>query len=116
MSDKKEIEAVKRIDEVKGRSEMLQVIEAITALQVQRANPTRAGMIEALRNAQSLASTEIQGEICQNGGLVCSKPWIEFTANELYALLSTYQNGLIQHGKKKCHDELFKKFLSERGL
>lgn len=116
MSDKKETEVIKRIDEINGENEILQVVTAITALQVQLANPTRVGMINALKNAQSLALSEIQETINQNGGLACSKPWTEFSENELYSLLFTYQSGLIQHGKKKCGEELFKKLLSGYGL
>ena len=113
MPNKEELEAAKRIDEAKAKYEVLQIAEAYTALQMQRANPTRVGMIEALQKAQSLASAEIQGEINQNGGYARSKPWTEFTTAELYSLLPIYQDGLIQLCKKKCSEKLLKELLSE---
>ena len=54
--------------EMKDRAEMLQIVGAMAALQYQMSFPTYEGMIAALRNAQYLASSEIQGAINQSGG------------------------------------------------
>ena len=102
--------------EMKDRAEMLQIVGAMAALQYQMNFPTYEGMIAALRNAQYLASSEIQGAINQSGGQACSKPWAEFTPDELYHMLPAYMDGLNQHGIKKCGEQLFKKILSENGL
>lgn len=52
--------------EMKDRAEMLQIVGAMSALQYQMNAPTYEGMIAALRNAQYLASSEIQGAINQS--------------------------------------------------
>ena len=104
-----------KLSEMKDRAEMLQIVGAMAALQYQMNFPTYKGMIAALQNAQYLAS-EIQGAINQSGGQACSKPWAEFTLDELYHMLPAYMDGLNQHGIKKCGEQLFKKILSENGL
>lgn len=102
-------EFVKNLDEQK---DILEAIEKIKKLQVQRQAPNRNGMIDALQDAKNKAPLEITAlEFSQ--GDTHWMPFTNFSDADLYRKLSQYQQGLeaycIEKIGKKAFDELMKK-------
>lgn len=102
-------EFVKNLDEQK---DILEAIEKIKKLQVQRQAPNRNGMIDALQDAKNKAPLEITAlEFSQ--GDTHWMPFANFSDADLYRKLSQYQQGLeaycIEKIGKKAFDELMKK-------
>ena len=102
-------EFVKNLDEQK---DILEAIEKIKKLQVQRQAPNRNGMIDALQDAKNKAPLEITAlEFSQ--GDTHWMPFTNFSDADLYRELLQYQQGLesycIDKIGKKAFDELMKK-------
>lgn len=90
-----EIESLK---EIKDDKELLDIVEKIMKLQCQIEQPDRSGMIDVLRDAQQIASDEIVQNMQQQGEAVYCKPRDELSDNELYHILWSYRQGVINHG------------------
>ena len=92
---------IERTQKLKDDKEMMDIINKIIKIQHQIDHPDRNGMIEALRDAQQIASAEIVQNMHQQSGYVYSKAWSDLSDYELYSMLPQYQQGLIDHGIAK---------------
>lgn len=104
---------IKNIKETKDNKELLDIIKKIIKLENQIDKPDRNGMIDALKDAQSVACNEIVQNIQQHGGNVYEKSWDIITNQELYSMLPQYKQGLINHGIAKIGKGAFEKLLEE---
>ena len=93
--------------------ELLDIIKKIIKLENQIDKPDRNGMIDALKDAQSVACNEIVQNIQQSSSFFYSKPWVAFSDKELYNMLPQYKQGLINHGIAKIGEGAFEKLLEE---
>lgn len=88
------------------------VMDKIQKLRDQMKNPTRNGMIEALRDAKKSAQVEITAlEISQG-----ATSWVPFSAasdSQLYALLGQYEQGLKLHCIAKIGEKAFDEQMNE---
>lgn len=98
--------------DVQDQKDMVDAINKIKALQCQIKNPTRDGMINALRDAQSTAGDEIF-QIEQSQGDTIPTPWVCFSDRDLYRKLSQYQEGLWRHCMKKIGKKALEELLKE---
>lgn len=84
----------------------------IQKLRAQMKNPTRDGMIEALRDAKMSALMEISAlEMAQS-----ATSWAPFSAasdSQLYALLGQYEQGLKLHCIAKIGEKAFDEQMNE---
>ena len=100
---------VKNLDEQK---DILEAIEKIKKLQVQRQAPNRNGMIDALQDAKNKASLEITSlEFSQ--GDTHWMPFTDFSDADLYRKLSQYQQGLEAYCIKKIGKQLFDELMKK---
>lgn len=104
---------IKNIKETKDNKELLDIIKKIIKLENQIDKPDRNGMIDALKDAQSVACNEIIQNIQQHGGNVYEKSWDIITNQELYSMLPLYKQSLINHGFAKIGKGEFEKLLEE---
>lgn len=104
---------IKNIKETKDNKELLDIIKKIIKLENQIDKPDRNGMIDALKDAQSVACNEIVQNIQQHGGNVYEKSWDIITNQELYSMLPLYKQSLINHGFAKIGKGVFEKLLEE---
>ncbi len=104
---------IKNIKETKDNKELLDIIKKIIKLENQIYKPDRNGMIDALKDAQSVARNEIVQNIQQSSSFFYSKPWVAFSDKELYNMLPQYKQGLINHGIAKIGKGVFEKLLEE---
>jgi hypothetical protein len=89
-----------------------EAIEKIKKLNMQKENPDRNGMIEALCDAKTKAPIEITAlELVQ--GDTRWMPFSDFSDNDLYRKLSQYQKGLENYCIAKIGKELFKKLMDD---
>ncbi len=98
--------------DAQDQKDIMDAVKKIKALQWQIKNPTRDGMINALRDAQSTAEDEIF-QIEQSQGDTIPTPWVCFPDQDLYRKLSQYQEGLRQHCIKKIGQKAFEELLKE---
>ena len=85
----------------------------IQKLRVQMKNPTRDGMIEALRDAKISALTEISALEMAQG----ATSWAPFSAasdSTLYTLLGQYEQGLRLHCIAKIGEKAFDEEMKKR--
>jgi hypothetical protein len=98
-------------EESKVTKDVLDAIDNIKKLQVQRQNPDRNGMIAVLQDAQKTAPMEIlMLELFQG-----DSNWMlfeNFTDYGLYCKLAQYQEGLAIYCIEKIGKELFDKLLN----
>lgn len=92
---------IKSLKKIKDDKEIFDIIKKIIKINQQILSPDRNGMIEALRDAQSVAGNEIAHNIQQQTGFVCHKSWDSIANRELYSMLPQYKQGLINHGISK---------------
>ena len=84
----------------------------IQKLRAQMENPTRDGMIEALRDAKISALTEISAlEMAQ--GATNWVPFSEASDSTLYTLLEQYEQGLRLHCIAKIGEKAFDEQMNE---
>ena len=99
--------------EIKDLNELKEIddfIKAYMKLEAQKRNPTRDGMIDALKEALSVAAAEIKTvEASRNE--TTPTPWENIPDSVLYAKLSEYQQGMYQHAVNKFGEEQIKKRL-----
>lgn len=84
----------------------------IQKLRAQMKNPTRDGMIEALRDAKMSALMEISALEMAQG----ATSWAPFSAasdSQLYALLGQYEQGLKLHCIAKIGEKAFDEQMNE---
>lgn len=97
------MEYIKNIDDQK---DILDAIEKIKKLRVQRQAPDRSGMITALQEAKNKAPMAITVlELVQ--GDTRWMPFAEFSDAELYRKLLQYQQGLENYCIEKIGKKLF---------
>ncbi len=91
------------------------VMDKIQELRDQMKNPTRDGMIKALRDAKRSALVEITAlETSQD-----ATNWVPFSAasnEELYALLRRYEQGLRLHCIAKIGEKAFDEQMKKKQL
>ena len=86
------------------------IIQKINEIQKQIDHPDRNGMIEALRDAQTIALVEIRTiEISQRQPFIV--PAEQFSDQELYNKLFQYRQALITHGAAIVGKEAFEEYL-----
>lgn len=103
------------INQAKDGKDMKDVADAvkkIMALQSQIKEPTRNGMINALRDAKFTAGVEIQQMEYSQGDTI-PMFWDDFSDQDLYRKLSQYQAGLRQHCIKKIGEKALEELLKE---
>lgn len=98
--------------EVKELKEMEDFINAYMKLEAQKRNPSREGMIEALKDALKVASTDIK-IVEESYGETTPTPWENIPNEVLYSKLFEYQQGMYQHAIKKFGKEVVKKLLEK---
>lgn len=98
--------------ETKDIKELKDAVKKFVALQNQRNNPTREGMITALSDAQSTAGKEIM-QVEYSQGDTIPTPWNCFSYQDLYRKLGQYQEGLRQYCIKKFGEKAFEKLVKE---
>ena len=99
--------------EIKDPKELKEIddfIKAFMKLEAQKRNPTRDGMIDALKDALNVAAVEIRN-VESSRNETTPTPWENIPDNILYAKLSEYQQGLYQHAVNKFGEEQIKKRL-----
>ena len=96
----------------KDEKDILDAVKKFVALQKQKNNPTRDGMINALNDAQSTAGKEIQ-QLEYSQGDTIPTPWVCFRDQDLYRKLSQYQDGLRLHCIKKVGEKAFEEMLKK---
>jgi hypothetical protein len=98
------------IKDLKEAKEIGEFANVYLKLESQKRNPSRDGMIDALKDALRIANTEIRTvEVrrCET----TPTPWEKIPDATLYNKLIEYQQGMYQHGINKYGEELFKKIL-----
>lgn len=95
--------------DIKDAEDIIEAVKKIVALQEQMNQPTRDGMVNALRDAQATAGYEIQ-QVEYSQGDTIPTPWICFSDHDLYRKLSQYQEGLRQHCVKKIGEKHLKSY------
>lgn len=104
------MKALKAAEETKSIKEVEKIVFALHKISRQMVIRDRFGMIEALQEAQEIASSQIKDVIDQSGRAEL-KPWSAFSDQELYHMLSIYADGLIQCGIQKVGEHAFKQLL-----
>ena len=84
--------------------------KAFMKLETQKRNPTRDGMIDALKDALKIANAEIKN-VEKSRNETTPTPWENIPDSVLYAKLSEYQQGMYLHAVNKYGEELVKKRL-----
>lgn len=106
-------ESLKNVKEFKDDEELQEIIKTIIELEIQKHHSSHSGMISALMKAQQLAQEEVKNTISSHGGIVISKPWSDFSNDELYHMLQYHQDSLMEHGRKKVGKNIFEKLLED---
>ena len=103
----------KYCSEAKDLKDVKDAMNKIQKLRAQMKNPTRDGMIEALRDAKMSALMEISAlEMAQ--GATNWVPFSEASDSTLYTLLGQYERGLRLHciakiGEKAFNEQMIRK-------
>ena len=97
---------------LEDQKDILEAIEKIKKLQVQRQAPNRNGMIDALQDAKNKAPLEITAlEFSQ--GDTHWMPFTNFSDADLYRKLSQYQQGLEAYCIEKIGKQLFEELMKK---
>ena len=99
-------------NDAKEAKEIGEFIAAFSKLQAQINNPTRDGMVNALSDAQKVASQEITS-LEHSQGEVYLTPWSCIPDSVLYDKLFQYQQGLYNHAVNKFGEELGKELIKQ---
>ena len=105
------MEIMDALKEAQQSKEITDFVNAYTQLMIQKQNPSRDGMIQALTDAQKVALPEIRSVEYSHGGTQMM-PLSDFTNEALYAKLSEYQQGLFQYAIHQYGKEQVEKMLS----
>lgn len=107
-----EINDINSLKDVKEENDFL---KAYLKLEAQIRNPSREGMIDALKEAMAVAQSEIRNvEISY--GETTPTPWDQIQDAVLYNKLYEYQQGMYQHAVKKYGEEVVKRMLEQNTL
>ena len=102
----------KYCSEAKDFKDVKDAMNKIQKLQKKKKNPTRDGMIEALRDAKISALIEISAlEMAQ--GATNWAPFSVASDSQLYALLGQYEQGLKLHCIAKIGEKAFDEQMNE---
>ena len=102
----------KYCSEANDLKDVKDAMNKIQKLRAQMKNPTRDGMIEALRDAKMSALMEISAlEMVQ--GVTSWAPFSAASDSQLYALLGQYEQGLKLHCIAKIGEKAFDKQMNE---
>ena len=102
----------KYCSEANDLKDVKDAMNKIQKLRAQMKNPTRDGMIEALRDAKISALMEISALEMAQG----ATSWAPFSAasdSQLYALLGQYEQGLKLHCITKIGEKAFDEQMNE---
>lgn len=102
----------KYCSEANDLKDVKDAMNKIQKLRAQMKNPTRDGMIEALRDAKISALIEISALEMAQG----ATSWAPFSAapdSQLYALLGQYEQGLKLHCIAKIGEKAFDEQMNE---
>lgn len=102
----------KYCSEANDLKDVKDAMNKIQKLRAQMKNPTRDGMIEALRDAKMSALMEISALEMAQG----ATSWAPFSAasdSQLYALLGQYEQGLKLHCIAKIGEKVFDEQMKE---
>lgn len=104
---------IKYCSEANDLKDVKDAINKIQKLRAQMENPTRDGMIEALRDAKISALIEISAlEMAQ--GVTNWVPFSEASDSTLYTLLGQYEQGLRLHCIAKIGEKAFDEEMKKR--
>lgn len=98
--------------EIKELKEMEDFIKAFLKLEAQIHNPSREGMIDALKEALAVAQSEIRN-VEVNHNEMTPTPWDQISDEVLYNKLNEYLQGMRQHAVEKFGEEEFKRLLEQ---
>lgn len=104
-----EIEDINKMKDIKEANDFL---KAFMKLEAQRRNPSREGMIDALKEALNVAWTDIKN-VEASRGETTPTPWEQIHDKDLYNKLAEYQQGMYQHAVKKYGEGVVKKLLEQ---
>lgn len=100
------------LNNLKGFKEEGDFLRAYLKLEAQIRNPSREGMIDALKEALSVAWIDIK-TVEASHGETTPTPWDEIPNDILFEKLYEYQQGMYQHAVKKYGEEVVKKLLEK---
>lgn len=104
---------IQEIQKLKEQKEVIDFINAYSKLIKQRQNPSRDGMIDALKDSLKVGQTEIRNDELSRGETTPT-PWEQISDQLLYTKVLEYQQSLIHHAVSKYGEEIVKKLLSEQ--
>ncbi|MBR4628300.1 MAG: hypothetical protein IKO47_11525 [Ruminococcus sp.] len=102
------------INDIKDTKEKYDFLKAFLKLEAQRRSPSREGMIDALKEALTVACIDIKN-VEASRGETTPTPWENIPNEVLFGKLSEYQQGMYQHAVNKFGEEAVKKLL-EQGM
>jgi len=97
-------------ESVKTAKEIKDVFDKFQALQRQVQHPTREGMIDALKGAVEVASSEVSRSEYSRGNIY-SVPWESISDAELYQKLPQYQKALLSHCINKYGETVVNQYI-----
>lgn len=101
------------IQDAKKQKEMADFLKAYTELAWQRQNPDRNGMIDALKDALKVGWSEIKTVEASRGETMLI-PWEQIPNDILYAKLTEYQQGLLNHALNEFGKEYINQLLQNQ--
>jgi len=103
---------IEDINKIKDKKELNDFLNAFVKLEAQKRNPSRNGMIDALKEALNVAWTDIKS-VEASRGETTPIPWEQIHDKDLYNKLAEYQLGMYQYAVKKYGEEVVKKLLEQ---
>lgn len=103
---------IEDINKIKDKKELNDFLNAFMKLEAQKRNPSRNGMIDALKEALNVAWTDIKSVEASRGETIPT-PWEQIHDKDLYNKIAEYQQGMYQHAVKKYGEEVVKKLLEQ---
>ena len=100
------------INDIKDAKEKYDFLKAFMKLEAQKHNPSREGMIDALKEALTVACMDIKNVEASRGEII-PIPWERVPNEVLFGKLSEYQQGMHQHAVNKFGEEVVKKLLEQ---
>ncbi len=100
------------VNEIKDIMEKSGFLKAYIKLEAQTHNPSRDGMIDALKEALNVAWTDIKS-VEVSRGETTPTPWEKIPNDVLFGKLAEYKQGMYQHAVNKYGEEVVKKLLGQ---
>ena len=88
---------IEDINKIKDKKELNDFLNAFMKLEAQKCNPSRNGMIDALKEALNVAWTDIKS-VEASRGETTPTPWEQIHDKDLYNKLAEYQLGIVIRG------------------